>query len=107
MAVTLTNADKALKSFYLDVCKEQLDQNVNPFLAEIKKTTEDVWGKEIRKLAVYGVNGGIGAGTETGDLPESSGNNYENFVLTLKNLYGTIEISDKAVRASENTVVLS
>lgn len=102
MAVTLTNADKALKSFYLDVCKEQLDQNVNPFLAEIKKTTEDVWGKEVRKLAIYGVNGGIGAGTETGDLPESAGNNYENFVLTLKNLYGTIEISDKAVRASEN-----
>ena len=51
MAVTLTNADKALKSFYLDVAKEQLDQNTNPFLAEIKKTTEDVWGKEIRKLA--------------------------------------------------------
>ncbi|MBR2614636.1 MAG: phage major capsid protein [Clostridia bacterium] len=102
MAVTLTNADKALKSFYLDVAKEQLDQNTNPFLAEIKKTTEDVWGKEIRKLAIYGVNGGIGAGTETGDLPEATGNNYENFVLSLKNLYGTIEISDKAVRASEN-----
>ena len=63
-----------------------------------------MWGKEVRRLARYGVNGGVGAGTEEGDLPASAGNNYEQFVTTLKNLYGTIEISDKAVRASENNV---
>lgn len=102
--VTMTSADKALKSLYLGVVAEQLNTSVNPFLAEIKKTSQDVWGKEIRKLAKYGVNGGIGAGGETDDLPNAVGNNYEQFVLTLKNLYGTIEISDKAVRASENSV---
>ncbi len=102
MAVTLTNADKALKNYYLDAVAEQLNCKANPFLAEISKTTDDVYGKEVRKLAIYGVNGGIGAGTEDGDLPEAVGNNYEQFVLPLKNLYGTIEISDKAVRASEN-----
>ena len=100
--VTMTSADKALKSLYLGVVAEQLNTSVNPLLARIKQSTQDVWGKEIRKLAQYGVNGGIGAGTETGDLPDATGNNYEQFVLTLKNLYGTIEISDKAVRASEN-----
>lgn len=57
----------------------------------------------MRRLAQYGVNGGVGAGTEEGDLPASGGNNYEQFVTTLKNLYGTVEISDKAVRASENS----
>ena len=102
--VTMTSADKALKSLYLGVVAEQLNTNVNPLLAAIKQTTQDVWGKEVRKLAQYGINGGIGAGTETGDLPDAVGNNYEQFVLTLKNLYGTIEISDKAVRASENSV---
>ena len=102
--VTMTSADKALKSLYLDVVAEQLNTNVNPLLSAINKTSSDVWGKEIRKLAQYGINGGIGAGTETGDLPDASGNNYEQFVLSLKNLYGTIEISDKAVRASENSV---
>ncbi len=102
MAVTLTNADKALKSFYLDVVAEQLNYKTNPLLSAIKQTTDDVWGKEVRKLAIYGMNGGIGAGTEDGDLPDAVGNNYEQFVVTLKNLYGTIEISDKAVRASEN-----
>ena len=102
MAVTLTSADKALKSLYLDVISNQLDTKANPFLAEIEKSTNDVWGKEVRKLAIYGVNGGVGAGTEDGNLPDAVGNNYEQFVVTLKNLYGSIEISDKAVRASEN-----
>ena len=102
MAVTLNNADKALKTYYLDAVAEQLNQNTNPLFSAIGQTTDDVWGKEIKKLAIYGMNGGIGAGTEDGELPESAGNNYEQFVLTLKNLYGTIEISDKAIRASEN-----
>ena len=100
--VTLASADKALKSLYLDVVAEQLNTEINPFLAKIKQTTSDVWGKEVRKVAQYGINGGIGAGTEDGNLPTSSGNNYEQMVLTLKNLYGTIEISDKAIRASAN-----
>ena len=102
--VTMSSADNALKSLYLGVVSEQLNTGVNPLLAKIKQTTQDVWGKEIRRVAQYGINGGIGAGTEDGNLPAAGGNNYDQFVLTLKNLYGTIEISDKAVRASENSV---
>ena len=100
--VTLQSAENALKTLYLGVVSDQLNTNVNPLLAMIEKTSSDVWGKEVRKLAPYGVNGGIGAGTETGDLPSAAQNNYAQFVLTLKNLYGTIEISDKAIRASQN-----
>ncbi len=102
MAITLSNADKALKNFYLDAVSTQLNESANPLLAAIGQSTDDVFGKEVRKLAIYGMNGGIGAGTEDGNLPDAVGNNYEQFVLPLKNLYGTIEISDKAVRASEN-----
>lgn len=68
MAVTLTNADKALKTFYLDAVAEQLNMKTNPLLSVIKQSTDDVWGKEVRKLAVYGMNGGVGAGTEDGEL---------------------------------------
>ena len=96
--VTMQTADNALKSFYLDAVTEALNMNVNPFLAQIKRSTADVWGKDVRKLVRYG----IGAGTETGNLPEASGNHYVQFVSSLKNLYGTIEISDKAIRASAN-----
>ncbi len=102
MAVTITNADKALKELYLEAVASQLNYQANPLLAMINQTTDNVWGKEVKKLAIYGMNGGIGAGTEDGDLPNAVGNNYEQFSTTLKNLYGTIEISDKAIRASEN-----
>ena len=55
--VTISSADKALKTLYLDVVAEQLNTEINPFLARIKQTSSDVWGKEVRKLAQYGVNG--------------------------------------------------
>lgn len=102
--VTLTSADNALKKIYLDVVSNQLNDKVNPLLTKIEQTTADVYGKEIIKLAPFGINGGIGAGTEDGVLPTSAGNNYVKFVTELKNLYGKIELSDKAVRASEHSV---
>ncbi len=101
--VTISNADKALKTFYLGVLADQLNVGINPLLAKIGQTTADVWGKEVKKLAPYGINGGIGSGAENDDLPSSGGNNYVQFTLGLKNLYGKIEISDKAIRASENS----
>lgn len=101
--VSLISAENALKNLYLGVVSEQLNTGINPLLAKIKQTSSDVWGKQIVKLAPYGLNGGIGAGTESGDLPSAAGNNYAQFKLELKNLYGTIEITDKAIRASENS----
>ncbi|MCM1224441.1 MAG: phage major capsid protein, partial [Lachnospiraceae bacterium] len=98
--VTLQNAENALKSVYLGTVTELLNTKVNPLLSKIEQTSTDVWGKEIRTAARFGINGGVGAGDETGDLPAAYGNNYIQFVTTLKNLYGQIEISDKAIRAS-------
>lgn len=100
--VTLESADNALKKVYLEVISNQLNVNANPLLARIAQTTQDVWGKEIIKVAPFGINGGVGAGDEAGELPASASNNYVKFVSELKNLYGKIEISDKAIRASEN-----
>lgn len=101
--VTLETANNALKEVYLGVLSNQLNTSINPLLTRINQTSSDVWGKEIRKVAPYGINGGIGAGSEDGELPSSAENNYEQFVLSLKNLYGRLEISDKAIRASENS----
>lgn len=101
--VTLESAENALKTVYLGVVSNQLNINANPLLTKIAQTTSDVWGNEIRKLAPYGLNGGVGAGTESGDLPKAFQNNYVKFVSELKNLYGTINISDKAMRASSHS----
>ena len=100
--ITTATADSVLKSYYLDAVAEQLNKAANPFLAAIEQTSSDVWGKDVRKAAVYGVHGGVGAGTEDGNLPAGNGAGYAQLVSTLKNLYGRIEISDKAVRASRS-----
>ncbi len=100
--VTMETADNALKTFYLGAVSDMLNTSVNPLLAQIRQSTADVWGKDVRRLVRYGVNGGVGAGTEEGNLPAAGGNRYAQFVTTLKNLFGTIEISDKAIRSSAN-----
>ena len=100
--VTLNNADSALKSFYLDALTDTLNNKVNPFLASIEKTAKNVTGKDVKWVAKTGYNGGISAGTEDGALPTAGANKYVELSSTLKNLYGTIEISDKALRASAN-----
>ena len=101
--VTLQSAENALKTVYLGVVSNQLNTNANPLLGKIKQTSKDVWGKEVRKLAPFGINGGIGAGAETDELPKAAGNNYVQFVSDLKNLYGKIELSDKAIRAAKES----
>ena len=86
--VTIQNAENALKSVYLGVIANQLNTKANPLLAKIKQTDSNIWGKDIIKLAPFGINGGIGAGTETGALPTAAGNNYVQFKTALKNLFG-------------------
>ena len=100
--ITIETADNALKSFYLDAVTEALDLKANPLLAQIAHSSMDVVGKDVKKLVKYGMNGGVGAGSETGALPASSSTDKVVFTTTLKNLYGTIEISDKALRAASS-----
>ncbi len=100
--ITLQSADSVLKSFYLDAISESLNYKANPFFAKLERTANDVVGKDVRKVIRNGFNAGVGAGTETGDIPSARASEYKTFVAPLKNIYGTIEISDKALRASAN-----
>ncbi len=100
--VTLTSASNALKNVYLDVVANQLNTKINPFYAMIQKSSNYVCGNTIIKAAPVGLNGGVGAGTEDGALPAVGSQNYHEFRETLKNLFGRISISDKAIRASSS-----
>ncbi len=100
--ISLKTADSALKNVYLDVINNQLNNNLDPFYAKIEKTTKDIVGNEVKKLITIGVNGGVGAGGEDGALPIARESNYACLTSKLKNLYGSIEITDKALRASQS-----
>ena len=98
----MNTAQAVLKDVYLGVLSNELNNATDPFLSIVNKTNASVYGRNIVKLVPYGINSGINASDETDALPEAVGNKYLNFVTTLKNLYGSIEISDKAIRASSN-----
>lgn len=100
--ITIESADKALKTYYLDAVASQLDA-ISPFYAAIDKHSTEVYGKEVKVAVVKPDNTRVVAGTEDGDLPAAGSNRYVNLTSTLKNIYGTIEISDKALRASQNS----
>ena len=83
--VTLTTANNALKDVYLGVLSNQLNDNIDCVLGKIAQTTSDVWGKEIIVLTYI------------------NGKQYQ-LRSELANLYAKLEISDKAIRASQNSV---
>lgn len=98
--ITIENADKALKDYYLDAVSAQLNDGISPFFSAIEKSAANVYGKDVKMAVVRGTSGNILAGAEDGNLPDPYKNRYLSITAPLKNLYGTIEISDKALRAS-------
>ena len=102
--ISLTTADNALKSVYLEAITNQLKKTTDALYSKIEATSEYVSGNAIKKLVTLGMNGGIGAGSETGGLPASVDSRYALLTSTLKNIYGQVVISDKAIRASRDEV---
>lgn len=101
--ITIQNADKALKDYYLDAVTTQLNDSISPFYSAIEKNSVNVFGKDVKLSVVRGNSGNVVAGAEDGDLPDPYKNRYLDITVPLKNLYGTIEISDKAMRASRDS----
>lgn len=101
--ITLQNADSALKDYYLEAVTAQLNDNVSPFFSAIEKNSANVTGKDVKLTVLRGYAGGIVSGEEDADLPSPYKNRYAAITMPLKNLYGTIEISDKAMRASRES----
>lgn len=101
--VTLSNADAALKEYYLDAVTQELNQGVSPFFNAIEKSTQYIYGKNARCALIKGDMNRVVTGDEDGELPDAAGNNYYEVSLPLKNIYGTVAITDKALRASQDS----
>lgn len=99
----LTVIDNALKDIYQNITRDQINLKLAAVAQKINSTTKDIeGGRKVVKPVPFGLNGGTGSGTETGALPASGGNKYEKFESTLKNLYGTIELSDKVIESTKS-----
>ena len=82
--ISLYTAENALRDVYLGVLSNQLNCNICPLLGKIKQTSSDVYGKEIITLSII------------------NGKQYQ-LRSELANIYGKIEITDKAIRCSQNS----
>ena len=69
VGTNLARVQEALKSFYLDGLRYQLNDKASAFLAQIEKTSENVVGKDIVMALRYGRTGGIGNRADDGLLP--------------------------------------
>lgn len=97
--VSMATVNKALKDIFVEPIRNNIKFMSDPLVGRVMQSTNHIVGAaSIVRDAVVGVNGGIAAGTETGALPAAAENMYEQLSGTTKNLFGSIEITDKAMR---------
>lgn len=101
--LTITNADKILKSVYLDAVTEEIKENTSPFISRLEETGDYIAGKEISAPCRIGINGGVGCAAEMGNLPEAGAPTFLTFKTGLCNVYGNIELTDKLIRMGQGS----
>ena len=93
--INLADLEKIAREQALPALDNQISQEPSPLLEKIGKPT--LTSSKIDVITTVGINGGFGFGAETKDIPESGGQIYDRFVLPTADMYGTIEISNKAL----------
>lgn len=102
--VTINSASKVLREVYLDVLSKQLNDHTSVFYSRIKKDSENISNNMAIALGRFGINGGVGSPIESADLPKAGPNSYVKLKAEMRNIYGTIELSDKVLRANANSI---
>jgi len=100
----MASVTEALKSFYLDGFRYQLNDQASPFLAQIEKTSENVVGKDIVMALRYGRTGGIGNRDDDGLLPTPNARKTKQAKWETKNFFARFRITDKAIEASRSSI---
>jgi hypothetical protein len=99
--IQLSTINEALKVLYINPIREFVNMKADPLAARILQTSDNITGyQKIVRAVQIGANGGAGAGTETGLLPVAGENLYKQFESDIKNLYGTVSISDKTMKSA-------
>ena len=99
----LTKIQNALKDFYLPAFRVQVNENVSPFYDKMKKVKEGVVGKQIVMALRHGRNGGFASITDDADLPTPNARKTSQAKWETKNLFGRMQITEKAIRASKDS----
>lgn len=91
----IRNAENVLKTFYLGKSAEYLNVCTHPFLSRVEQTSNDVWGKEIRKLATKSLRN------------DDYVDGYAQLCAELENLCVEIELDEKEIKLAHNAVAFT
>ena len=101
--LSMSTIANALKYWYLDGLRYQLNEAGSQFLAQLERTSEHVEGYKIKMGIGYGVTGGIGNRSDTGTLPTVNPRKFVQAEWETLNLFARIQVSDKAIEASRSS----
>jgi len=101
MAQSLTNADAALKEYYLPPLREQLN-NANVLDAIVSKNTEDFEGRRAILSLHVTRNSGVGSRAENGTLPTAGQQGYAEERVPVYFHYGRIQLSAPVMKAMKS-----
>jgi hypothetical protein len=101
--LSMTTIANALKYWYLEGLRSQINEQSSAFLAQLERTSEHVEGYKIKMGLTYGVTGGIGNRSDTGTLPTVNPRKFSQAEWETKNIFARIQVSDKAIAASRSS----
>jgi len=100
--ITINSAESALKNIYLETVVNDINTKTNPFLTMIGENTKTIAEKDARVPIRHGNDSAVAAGEEAGALPTST-EKIAEIVVPLKNIFGSFQITDKALKAAQNS----
>lgn len=92
----------ALKYWYLDGLRYQINEQAGIFAAQVERTQEHVEGYKIKMPLSYGVTGGIGNRVDTGTMPTANPRKFSQAEWETLNIFARILVTDKAIQASKS-----
>ena len=100
--LNLALVQEALKEYYLEGLRYQLNEEAGVFLAQLERDDQSVEGSKIVMALRYGRNGGVGNRADDGDLPTPNSRKTKQAKWETKNTFARFQITDKTVKSSRS-----
>lgn len=103
MLLNMAAAQDALKNYYIDAVRHQMDVKADPLMAMIEKTSDNIQGDKIVRYLRYGKNGGVASSADDAAMPASGARKGQQITTGTKNVFGRLELTDKVIKATQGS----